>query len=111
MHFRRRNVQAMRHLKFAIAVLLLAMISRAQNPSPSAPPPSLPQRKPIANNPAATSPIRFVYQPIDFELDSCETPERHAPETMAGGVALFDSNNDGNLDSSSPKGRNLKTPK
>ena len=44
---------------------------------------------------APASPIRFVYQPIDFTLDSCETPERHAPETMAGGVAVFDYNNDG----------------
>ena len=41
----------------------------------------------------AASPIRFAYQPIDFTLDSCETPERHAPETMAGGVAVFDYNN------------------
>ena len=41
------------------------------------------------------SPIRFIYRPIDFTLDSCETPERHAPETMAGGVAVFDYNNDG----------------
>jgi hypothetical protein len=44
------------------------------------------------------SPIRFGFRPIDFKLDSCETPERHAPETMAGGVAVFDYNNDGKLD-------------
>jgi hypothetical protein len=44
------------------------------------------------------SPIKFVYHPIDFTLDSCETPEKHAPETMAGGVAVFDYNNDGYLD-------------
>src|SRR5215472_17275691 len=44
------------------------------------------------------SPIHFTHRPIDFQLDSCETPERHAPETMAGGVALFDYNNDGHLD-------------
>src|ERR1035441_756980 len=47
---------------------------------------------------APASPIRFAYQPIDFTLDSCETPQRHAPETMAGGVAVFDYNNDGALD-------------
>ena len=46
-------------------------------------------------NPA---PIHFAFQPIPFSLDSCETPERHAPETMAGGVAAFDYNRDGNLD-------------
>jgi hypothetical protein len=47
-------------------------------------------------NPAA--PIHFTYHPIAFRLDSCETSRRHAPETMAGGVAVFDYNNDGNLD-------------
>jgi hypothetical protein len=42
--------------------------------------------------------IHFSFQPIPFALDSCETPQKHAPETMAGGVAVFDYNNDGNLD-------------
>ncbi len=53
--------------------------------------------------------IRFVYQPIDFRLDSCETPERHAPETMAGGVAIFDYNNDGKLDIFFTNGADIKT--
>ena len=44
------------------------------------------------------SPIHFSPRSIAFSLDSCETPQRHAPETMAGGVAVFDYNNDGNLD-------------
>jgi hypothetical protein len=43
-------------------------------------------------------PIHFAFQPIPFTLDSSETPQRHAPETMAGGVAVFDYDNDGNLD-------------
>src|SRR3974377_383298 len=43
-------------------------------------------------------PIHFKFQPIDFTLDSNETPQRHAPETMAGGVAAFDYDNDGYLD-------------
>jgi hypothetical protein len=43
-------------------------------------------------------PIHFSFRPIPFSLDSSETPQRHAPETMAGGVAVFDYNNDGNLD-------------
>jgi len=46
----------------------------------------------------ARAPIHFSYRAIPFTLDSCETPQRHAPETMAGGVAVFDYNNDGNLD-------------
>ena len=47
-------------------------------------------------NPAAS--IHFTYQPIGFRLENSETLRRHAPETMAGGVALFDYNNDGYLD-------------
>jgi len=44
------------------------------------------------------APIHFSFRSIPFQLDSDETPERHAPETMAGGVAVFDYDNDGNLD-------------
>lgn len=57
------------------------------------------------------SPIRFTYQPIDFKLDSDETPQRHAPETMAGGVAVFDYNNDGKLDVFFTNGANIQTLK
>jgi hypothetical protein len=44
------------------------------------------------------APIHFSFHSIPFSLDSSESPQRHAPETMAGGVAVFDYNNDGNLD-------------
>ncbi len=59
----------------------------------------------------AAPPIHFVYRPIDFRLDSCETPRRHAPETMAGGVAVFDYNNDGNLDVFFANGADIQTLK
>ncbi len=62
-----------------------------------------------ANN--AESPIRFIPQTVDFTLESCETPERHAPETMAGGVALFDYDNDGDLDIFFTNGANIRTLK
>ncbi len=48
--------------------------------------------------PTNAAPIHFAFRPIPFTLDSCETPERHAPETMAGGVAVFDYDRDGYLD-------------
>src|ERR1041385_3444664 len=35
---------------------------------------------------------------IDFVLRNAVTPERHQIETMAGGVAIFDYNNDGRPD-------------
>ncbi|MEO8593780.1 MAG: CRTAC1 family protein [Candidatus Solibacter sp.] len=49
-----------------------------------------------AQKPAA--PIHFKGDSLPFRLDSGETERRHAPETMAGGVALFDYNGDGHLD-------------
>ncbi|MGO4880924.1 MAG: CRTAC1 family protein [Bryobacteraceae bacterium] len=35
---------------------------------------------------------------VHFKIDSSPTPQRHQPETMPGGVALFDYNGDGYLD-------------
>lgn len=61
----------------------------------------------FGQNPAAA--IHFLYRPIDFRLESSETPERHAPETMAGGVAIFDYNNDGNLDLFFTNGADIQT--
>jgi enediyne biosynthesis protein E4 len=57
----------------------------------------------------ADSPIHFAFQPIDFKLDSSESADRHAPETMAGGVAVFDYNNDSKLDIFFPNGADIKT--
>jgi hypothetical protein len=65
----------------------------------------------LAPGQTAPSPIRFVYQPIGFTLDSCETPERHAPETMAGGVAVFDYDNDGALDLFFANGADIRSLK
>lgn len=43
-------------------------------------------------------PIRFSHGPLAFTLNNGETATRYVPETMAGGVAVFDYNNDGRLD-------------
>jgi hypothetical protein len=72
------------------------------------------QRKPPASGdskPVVEGAIHFVFQPIDFRLDSNESPEHHAPETMEGGTAVFDYNNDGKLDIFFANGADLKTLK
>jgi enediyne biosynthesis protein E4 len=53
------------------------------------------------------SPIHFKFQSIPFSLDSSETSDRHAPETMAGGVAVFDYDRDGNPDIFFTNGANI----
>ena len=60
---------------------------------------------------ASRSEIHFSFQQIPFSLDSDETPERHAPETMAGGAAVFDYDNDGNLDIFFTNGADISTLK
>ena len=94
-----------------IIALLLPVCLSAQVPSASQPASGGPEAKraEATNKPGGDSPIRFSFQPIDFKLDTCETPERHAPETMAGGVAVFDYNNDGKLDIFFTNGADIKT--
>ncbi len=83
-----------------LAVLMPQPALHSQSPSKASTSP---------DKPAADSPIRFIYQPIDFTLETDETPERHAPETMAGGVAVFDYNNDGKLDIFFTNGADIHT--
>jgi enediyne biosynthesis protein E4 len=64
-----------------------------------------------AGKPSSDSPIRFAFEPIDFKLETNESAEHHAPETMEGGVAVFDYNNDGKLDIFFANGADLKTLK
>ncbi len=63
----------------------------------------------IAFSENVASGIRFAYRSINFTLDGSETPRRHAPETMAGGLAVFDYNNDGNLDIFFANGADIET--
>jgi hypothetical protein len=52
----------------------------------------------LCQSPRAPSPIFFEHIAIPCRLENAPTPRKHAPETMAGGVAAFDYNNDGHLD-------------
>jgi enediyne biosynthesis protein E4 len=60
------------------------------------------QSAPIQSAPIQSAPIQFenVIEPskIKFKLRNSVSPQRYTFETMAGGVALFDYNNDGLLD-------------
>jgi enediyne biosynthesis protein E4 len=60
----------------------------------------------------SASPIRFELKHLPFRLDSDESiTARNVPETMAGGVAVFDYNGDGRPDIFFPNGANLATLK
>jgi len=102
------NIRSFAGLLTLLPLLALWMPQPAlhSQSSPKAPTSSA---KPAASTATPESPIRFTYQPIDFKLDSSETKEYHAPETMAGGVAVFDYNNDGKLDIFFTNGADIKT--
>src|SRR5215469_12512921 len=95
---RRTLAAAVSSLSLAFLLPVLPSIARTAQQATASPP-----AKP------SDSPIQFTYQPIDFRLDSCETPQRHAPETMAGGVAVFDYNHDGRLDLFFTNGADINT--
>lgn len=92
-------------MRGAVAALLLSGFLAAQAPGSKA----APEPETVTQDKRGS--MRFAFEPIDFRLDSSETPERHAPETMAGGVAVFDYNNDGKLDIFFVNGANVHTLK
>jgi enediyne biosynthesis protein E4 len=57
------------------------------------------------------SPIRFELRKIPFILENDETSGKNAPESMAGGVAVFDYNSDGKPDIFFTNGANIATLK
>jgi enediyne biosynthesis protein E4 len=61
--------------------------------------------------PTPSSPIHFSFQAIPFRLENDETPFRHVPAAMGGGVAILDYNKDGRPDIFFTNGANLATLK
>src|SRR6202049_4817091 len=59
----------------------------------------------------ASSPIWFELKTIPFRLENDETPAKNAPETMPGGVAVFDYNGDGRPDIFFTNGGNISNLK
>ncbi|MGA2350327.1 MAG: CRTAC1 family protein [Terracidiphilus sp.] len=56
-------------------------------------------------------PIWFELKTLPFRLENDESNNRNTPESMAGGVAIFDYNNDGRPDIFFANGANLATLK
>lgn len=78
--------------------LNIALTSFAAPPSSTSPP-------------QTASPIRFELQKLPFRLESDASLTRNIPETMAGGVAVFDYNGDGRPDIFFANGADLATLK
>lgn len=58
---------------------------------------------------SANSVIRFELKTLPVRLENDETAARNVPETMAGGVAIFDYNQDGRPDLFFTNGANIET--
>jgi hypothetical protein len=97
----------------ALAALAVgALRSQQSAPSSSQQPVylSAQQSAPSSSQQPAPSPIIFELKSLPFHLESDESPTaRNAPETMAGGVAVFDYNGDGKPDIFFANGADLET--
>lgn len=72
---------------------------------------TLPGAQSTGPSPKNPGPIRFEFKIIPFRLENDETPAKNAPETMPGGVAVFDYNGDGRPDIFFTNGANIATLK
>ncbi len=63
----------------------------------------------LARSQTPPAAIRFELKNIPFHLENDQTPSRNAPETMSGGVAIFDYNRDGRPDIFFTNGADLST--
>ena len=104
----------------SIILLVFCVTVHAQQPSPSPAPERTgrsyssaePSKTPPPPGPQARSPLTFnditTQSGINFIHAASKTPLKYLLETMGGGVALFDYNNDGRLDLFFTNGAALK---
>jgi hypothetical protein len=69
----------------------------------------VPQSGRIMTSPGTHGPIWFDLKRVPFVLENSSTPAKNAPETMPGGVAIFDYNGDGRPDIFFTNGANIAT--
>jgi enediyne biosynthesis protein E4 len=67
------------------------------------------QAAPTPSPAPGRGPIWFELKNLPFVLENCPTPARNAPETMPGGLAIFDYNGDGRPDIFFTNGANIAT--
>src|SRR5438128_5431607 len=112
--------QACVRLSLAIAILFVGLPSaKAQQPTPMPSPgrsyrtDELPKTPPPAG-PKAQSPVTFAditaQTKINFKHEGSPTSVKYLLETMGGGVAMFDYDNDGRMDLFFTNGALLKDP-
>lgn len=111
------------HALASIILLVCAAVdSFAQQPTPSPSPERTgrsyataePAKAPPSPGPQARSPVTFtdITAPsgVNFIHAASKTPLKYLPETMGGGVAIFDYDNDGRMDLFFTNGAALKQP-
>src|ERR1043165_2865976 len=110
----------------SLAAFPLGTRTRAQQSGAPAPQPSpaqrtgrsyetgTPARQPASPAPQSPSPVSFTditaQTGITFRHAASPTSQKYLPETMGGGVALFDYDNDGRLDIFFTNGARLQDP-
>lgn len=119
----RRNLFSLIAAAVALALLISSFPARAQQPTPQSPAPQRtgraysggePGKTPPPPGPQAPSPVTFTditaASKIDFKHAASQTSQKYLLETMGGGVAMFDYDNDGRMDLFFTNGARLSDP-